>query len=53
MGLDLIYKCGDLDLVTRFSMADWETIERLKSQLPDSIATIADVPDLGAEQRSR
>jgi hypothetical protein len=49
MGLDLIYKFGDASLVTRFSMADWQTIEELKSHLPDAIAAMADVPELGEE----
>ncbi len=49
MGLDLIYKCDDRSLVIRFSTADWQTIDQLKSHLPDAIATIADESDLGQE----
>jgi hypothetical protein len=49
MGLDLVYKCGNLDLPTRFSMADWRTIDQLRSHLPDAIATLVDVPALGEE----
>lgn len=49
MGLDLAYRCGGRECSVRFSMADWETIDRLRSHLPDDVATMADVADFGAE----
>src|SRR4051812_42795653 len=47
MGLDLVYRCGGRECAVRFSMADWDTIERLRPHLPDEVATLADVSDFG------
>jgi hypothetical protein len=51
VGLDLIYKSDGREFDIRFSMADWETIDRMRPHLPDAIAAMADVPDFGEEVR--
>jgi hypothetical protein len=49
MGLDLLYLCGDREFSIRFSIADWETIEELRCHVPDAVAVMVDVPNLGEE----
>lgn len=50
MGLDLIYRCQGRETTSRFPMADWDTLSRLREPLPGEVAAMADVPGFGEEE---
>ena len=47
MGLDLTYEANGRDFNVRLSMADWQTVHKLKAHLPDAVAACFDLPDFG------
>jgi hypothetical protein len=47
MGLDLTYDADGVIFTHRFSRADWQTIEALRSHRPAEVGTCFDVPELG------
>jgi hypothetical protein len=47
MALDLTYKANGKVFCIRFSMADWETIEQIKSHLPNAVSACFGVRAFG------
>jgi hypothetical protein len=51
MGLDLRYDADGATFTHRFSHADWDTIEALRTHLPEQVAVCFNVPELGEPVR--
>src|SRR5687767_5071866 len=51
MGLDLSYDAEGATFTHRFSHADWDTIEALRTHLAEQVAVCFNVPELGESVR--
>lgn len=47
MGLDLIYICKNHQHIIRFSSAEWDIIEQIRANLPESVEVLFNVSELG------